>query len=566
MAYSLPKASASAPPTKRYFLYVRKSSEPDDRQVLSIESQKTELIRLYGHLPILEIIEEAQSAKAPGRPLFENMLRRLESGEAEGLIAWHPDRLARNSVDGGRIIYDLDQKTLLDLKFAQYTFENSPEGKWMLGIIFGQSKYFVDKLSKDVKRGIRAKLELGWMPGVAPLGYLNHFDEQSGAHTIIPDSLRFPLVRQMWDLMLTGAYTPPKIVAIANEQWGLKTRKRPRSGDKPLSRSGIYRTLTNPFYFGWFEHNGQLYQGKHPPLVTEQEFWQVQHLLGRKGRQRPKTKNLAFTGMIRCGECGAMVTAEERWRYNKSDGGSRHYVYYHCTKRKTGIKCSQSCIEVKDLERQIDTVLQSISIEQEFLDWALQYLRETMDKASLDRQAVTKSLEEALEGVQRQSEALLDLRLRGLVEDGEFEAKRSALLRERERLREQRGDTEQEADRWFERVERALRFAHVVRSQFKNGSPDEKRLILETVGSNLTLLDRKLSFEPVEPFSYLINTSKKSKWRAAVEDVRKWCILATTEFAVPRLASIMSAIDNHGSHGALTHKQVNATSSVIVLS
>jgi len=155
VAYSLPKPGASSPPLKRYFLYVRKSSELDDRQVLSIESQKAEMLQAYGHLPIIEVIEEAKSAKAPGRPRFERMMARIEAGEAHGIIAWHPDRLARNSVDGGRIIYALDCNKLLDLKFGQYTFENSPEGKWMLSIIFGQSKYFVDKLSKDVKRGQR---------------------------------------------------------------------------------------------------------------------------------------------------------------------------------------------------------------------------------------------------------------------------------------------------------------------------------------------------------------------------------------------------------------------------
>lgn len=120
----------SVPRTKcKYFLYARKSSELDDRQGLSIELEKAELLKLYEDLDIVEIIEEAKSAKATGHPSFSAMIERIENGEANGLIVWHPDRLARNSVDGGRISYDLDQGKLVDLKFPQYHFANSPEGK-----------------------------------------------------------------------------------------------------------------------------------------------------------------------------------------------------------------------------------------------------------------------------------------------------------------------------------------------------------------------------------------------------------------------------------------------------
>lgn len=509
----------------RYFLYARKSSEPDDRQVLSIESQKRELQELFKDLHIVDVIEEAKSAKAPGRAQFSSMMERIYKGEANGLIVWHPDRLARNSVDGGQIIYALDEGKLLDLKFPQYHFENSPEGKWMLSIILGQSKYFVDKLSKDVKRGQRAKLQLGWMPGMAPLGYRNHQDAETGQHIILPDPLRYQQVEKMWTMMLTGGYSAGRILEIITDEWGFRTPKRPNSGDKPLAYSGIYRLFKNPFYYGWFQHGGTLHQGKHQPMITEEQFWQVQHLLGRKGRARPKEKLFAYTGLMRCGECGSMITAEEKYKKSPRDGLLRHYVYYHCTrKRKLHPACRQPSIEVKELEKQIRHVLEPMSIDDRLLDYGLKYLRKLSEQEVVDRTTIYASAQSAYESIQKQLDELLNIRLRGQIEDEDFDTKRIQLQKERQRLKDKLEDNEGRADRWLEMAEQTLTFARCLQDRFDVSTPDEKRVILETVGSNLVLKDKKLHFEPVAPFCIIKKTSKISIWRGIVKDVRTFYV------------------------------------------
>jgi len=157
----------------RYFIYIRKSTDEEDRQVLSLEAQEIELKEFARKekLEIVGIFKESQTAKEPGRPIFNDMLSRIEKGEANGILAWHPDRLARNSVDGGKIIYFIDSGKIQLLKFPTFWFEPTPQGKFMLNIAFGQSKYFVDNLSENTKRGLRQKLRRGELPGYAPLGY-----------------------------------------------------------------------------------------------------------------------------------------------------------------------------------------------------------------------------------------------------------------------------------------------------------------------------------------------------------------------------------------------------------
>lgn len=123
----------------KYFLYARKSTDEPDRQILSIEAQITELKEFAEreNLEIKETFIESQTAKIPGRPIFNEMIKKIESGEAEGILAWHPDRLARNSIDGGQIIYLIDTGKITALKFPTFWFDPTPQGKFMLNIAFG---------------------------------------------------------------------------------------------------------------------------------------------------------------------------------------------------------------------------------------------------------------------------------------------------------------------------------------------------------------------------------------------------------------------------------------------
>src|SRR3989339_958017 len=244
----------------KYFIYTRKSSESEDRQILSIEAQLRELKDLAEkeQLEIAASFEEAKTAKEPGRTGFAEMVARIEKGEAQGSLAWHPDRLARNSVDGGRIIYLLDTGALKNLKFPTFWFESTPQGKFMLNIAFGQSKYYVDNLSENVKRGIRQKLNRGEWPALAPVGYNNNLKTKQ----IEEDPMRAPLVKKACELYATGRYA---LRALSNvlKELGLRSHK-----GNVLSVSSIQRLLQNPAYYGMIHRLGELYDGAHEPIIT----------------------------------------------------------------------------------------------------------------------------------------------------------------------------------------------------------------------------------------------------------------------------------------------------------
>jgi len=426
------------------------------------------------------------------------MIERIRNGEADGIIAWHPDRLSRNEVDASTITYMIRTGEIKDLKFGSYNFDNSPEGIWMLQMALSQSQYSSAKLSKDVQRGLEKKNKMGWQNGIAPLGYSNVVNLDTGIPEIGIDPERFNLIRQMWDLMLTGNYTPNKIKEIANEEWGFRTKIRKKSGGRPLSRSGIYKIFTSMFYAGYIQYKDQLIEGKHPPMVNLDEFDKVQSILGRDGKPRSKTHEFSFTGTIRCGECGCLITGTKKTKYVKAEGKTKDYIYCHCTKQKTGYKCQQARIPLNELERQVDEQVKTLTILPEFRDWALDYLREKNDLEIENRTKIYGQQSKTLIQVQAELDNLTQMRYRELIDDSEYLRNKKNLSDKIKKLKENVRDTEKRAEDWVELTDRAFDFATYARIHFANGDIQKQKEIIRTLGITFTLKDKILSIKPNE--------------------------------------------------------------------
>jgi DNA invertase Pin-like site-specific DNA recombinase len=498
----------------RYFAYCRKSSEDEDHQILSIESQQEELRRfaVREELNIVEMVNEARSAKSPGRAVFNSLVKRIESGEADGILAWHPDRLARNALDGGMIIHLLDTGKLTSLKFPTYTFENTSQGKFMLAIMFGQSKYYVDSLSENVRRGNRTKRERGWLPSCAPIGYLNTQSE-AGEKIITSDPLRFPQLRKLWALLLSGGYSVAELHRIADHRLGLRTPQRRRIGGSPLSVSGLYRVFVNPFYAGQIAYGGKWFPGRHEPMITIAQFERAREILGNELRPRPKMRRFAYTGLIHCGHCGAAITAEEKVNRHGS-----HYVYYHCTHRRRAVRCREPVVEVSRLEEQIVSYLRRIEISREEVDRALAIIEAERRTEHASAGRIRETIATELNALRKSLDSLTKLRYRELIDDDEFIRQREELVRKEAELKLRLdGDN---ADVWFEPSQNFFLFSNRAVFWLTHGDIDEKRLILATVSSNPTLVSKNLSIDAAYPFSLLDQPHKSSDWWAIVNEVR----------------------------------------------
>ncbi|MCX6756306.1 MAG: recombinase family protein, partial [Candidatus Nomurabacteria bacterium] len=415
----------------KYFLYIRKSTDEDDKQVLSLESQEFELNEFAKreHLIVAETFRESQTAKCPGRPVFNQMLDRMERGEAEGILAWHPDRLARNSVDGGRIIYFVDSLKITALKFPTFWFEATPQGKFMLSIAFGQSKYFVDNLSENTKRGLRQKLRRGEWPGWAPLGYLN----DKVKHNVVKDPERFRLVKKLFELYATTNYSMKDLQNTAI-QIGLFGK----SGKVP-SVSLIAHTLSNPFYYGALKYNGELYDGKHEPMVSKKLFDKCSEVMAN--RYKPKKHNKAketLRGLLNCATCGCAITSEIQ----------KGHQYYRCTKKRGN--CGQGYIREELLVSQINDVLQKVSLPPSWADSMLAKLETEREQERQDGMTFAQNLKTQIEDLELRIEKLLDAHLDGLIPKDEYVVKKQKILNQKIEFSNKLQDFEQKGNCWLE--------------------------------------------------------------------------------------------------------------------
>ena len=462
--------------TKKIFLYARKSTDEPERQVLSIEAQMFEL-REYAKKEGLNIVREfveSKTAKEPGREIFNDMIASIEKNEAEGILAWHPDRLARNSVDGGKVIYLLDTGKIAELKFPTFWCDPTPQGKFMLSIAFSQSKYYVDNLSENIKRGHRNKVKDGIWPQMSPLGYVN-----VKGKGIVPDIETAKLIKKTFEAYSSGSFTLRQLRDKFNEL-GLK-----RKSGKELAVSNYQKLLKNPIYTGLMRYNGEIFEGKHEPIITKKLFDSVQEVMMRKSKPKGKgLKEYIYRGFFRCGECSCFITTETQKGHN----------YLRCTKRKN--PCEQKYVREEIITSQVRTELQKVSLP---LDWANWMIAEN----EKDRQSETQSSEifsqttkAEISLLDSKIEKLMNAYLENALSLDEYRESKNKLVSSKQLLKEKLSAFEKKSHNRFELTDKFLK-ASINNMELANeGIPEEFFREFKKVGSNFQIKDRTVLFEP----------------------------------------------------------------------
>jgi len=515
-----------------YGSYTRKSSEAEDRQALSIDSQISELAKLAIKNSIViadgHSYSESKSAKtAFMRVEFERMISDIEKGFLQAILAWHANRLSRNAIDSARLVELMDKGLLLEIITPGQTFRNTPMDKFLFTLTCSQAKMENDSKGIDVKRGLRKKNELGFPAGVAKPGYTNDYGIK-GQRRIIVDLDRFGLVKQLFELFLSGKYSVRKLVRYADQVLGLKSIQRTKEGGKPLALSRLYTVLKDSFYAGFFygkDENGVLIRYEVSEsvdrMITEEQYWQIQTMMGRKGMPRPSINKYDFpySGRTKCGSCGGGVTAEHKhqlicseckykFSYRNKDACPKcetkisamldpvylHYIYYHCTKRRNP-DCQEGSVREEIIDNSIaEYIEKNITISKALSEWCIRNLDELVTNDKKNEYERKAAWEKELVQKEKESEELVRMRMKGLItDDTEFLRHKATLEADTQRIKQTLVDMGGTDQAKLSNIKKDFDLVVGVAEIFRNGTFEEKQEALSALGSNLTLKDKKLS-------------------------------------------------------------------------
>lgn len=492
----------------KYILYCRKSTDTEDKQVLSLESQEQELLALAKRegLEVVSILRESRSAKEPGRPIFNAMLKDFSKGKADAILCWKIDRLTRNPVDGGQIQWLLQNGKIKSIRTFDRTY-NPSDNVLLMSIEQAMATQYVRDLSDLVKRGNRAKLARGEWPNHAPFGYLN----DKATKSIKIDRKLAPYVTRAFTLYATGGYSLKQITDVLYKE-GLRTKTGNRVG-----RNQIHRFFLNKFYCGLMERDGVVYEGKHKAIIPLTLFKRAEDVLHGRLHPKPKKHFYSARGYLRCGSCGCAITADTK----------KGFVYYYCTNGKGVCTAHKKYLRSEVIDKLMSEMFTELKFDEELIAICAEAYKTRYQSKTEYVENAKSSLEQELTSLAERESLLTDGYSSGVIRKELFEEKMLDLKNKRVELQKQIAEIEAKGGVsavTFEQVHNVFIQGSRAAEKYLLADDVEKREMLQNLLSNATIENGKvLQFLFKSPYQLLANTPKTASYHtllAVWDDIR----------------------------------------------
>ncbi len=400
-------------------------------------------------------------------------------------VAHKLDRTCRNIRDAVRL-QELEDTCGIKLAFVENHFGPGAAGALSFNVMAAVAQYYSDNLRAEVLKGIEEKVRQGWAPGLAAFGYVNVAGDRDNPVQLHPVNSK--AVRRIFELCATGSKTFDQIGNIMRREGYVYRASQPR-----FHRGAVSYILHNPFYTGLVRFRGELFVGKHEPLIDKATFDECQRLLKRKNRRTNKVNHYLAGGMFVCAHCGFGITGEKVVRKQKN-GNVHEYIYYRCANVYPDKDHPIVRWREDQLEEAVLTDLRSLRIEDEKdRQWFREKLVASIGDEVFLREERLKALRRRLADLEAQQKRLLDAYLAGAIDKNTFTAKTTQF---KDEIAKTEGDLQTSKAgpvTGFEHVVEVFDLAQVAAERWEVSDKAGRREILDTI-----LLKRSLSATSLE--------------------------------------------------------------------
>ena len=393
------------------------------------------------------------------RPALQQMLQDVHAGLLDMIIVYKLDRLSRSQKDTLTLIEDEFLINNVEFTSMSENFDTSaPLGRAMIGILSVFAQLEKDQITERFTMGRIGRCKAGYFHGGgnAPTGY-NYVNGK-----LVVDDYKAEQVRLAYQMFLAGS----NVNAICNtlhEKFGSWNNS-----------TSVYNVLHNSLYIGKVKFKGKEFDGVHTPIISKEDFEQVQQLFHSSKRAKKKngyTKtpfraNYLLSSLIYCKHCGA--------RYSANHG------YYKCYSRSKSEKkyivdpnCKNKNYEISELDKLVIDEIHRIKYDKEYFDKVLGQ-RPTNQKANEH-----KAIQSSLNDIKIQIARLLDLYQVGSLPIEEISDRMDKLQTRKNYFEKELASSQSEIDAPLKMFMGALASMDTV--LLKKGTLEEKRLLISTL-------------------------------------------------------------------------------------
>lgn len=382
--------------SQRVFLYIRVSTIEQAKEGYSVGAQE-ERLRAYAtaknYTVVKSYIDPGFSGSNMNRPALQEMIKQVELGSVDLVLVYKLDRLSRSQKDTLYLIEDVFLKNSVDFVSMNESFDTStPFGRAMIGILSVFAQLEREQIRERTIMGKEERAKEGkWHGGGGKSRTVKGYDYIDGQ--LIINKYEAECVKTIYDEYLKGTGL--------NTLFKLVLKKYPNVIN---SETTVRNILLNPIYIGKIKHKEELFEGEHSPIISIDQFNQVQDLMKKRANTSdPARKRYLLSGLLYCGHCGARMTGRSGGKL-KNGTPMRYYACHSKQYALRNLKQVDSCEKTHEkkqvLEQYIIDEIKKINI-----GFVKNYRLGDMNDVS----AKINTLESEMSNLDKQISKLIDL-------------------------------------------------------------------------------------------------------------------------------------------------------------